>query len=113
VADPAQVRALIEVVRANPDDVIGATIDALVRLAGDGLTRLALMNLLWALQLETEALSEDALGLIGDVADALLGQCRPERIIGLPGDAPGETIAVTRFSPEICSPPPRRDLPLP
>jgi len=113
VADPAQVRALIEVVRANPDDVIGATIDALVRLAGDGLDRLALMNLLWALQLETEALSEVALGLIGDVADALLGQCRPERIIGLPGDAPGETIAVTRFSPEICSPPPRRDLPLP
>jgi len=63
VADPALVRALIEVVRANPDDVIGATIDALVRLAGDGLDRLALMDLLWALQLETEALSGDALGL--------------------------------------------------
>lgn len=91
MADAAQVRALIEVVRANPDDVIGATVDALVRLAGDGLDRLALMDLLWALQLETEALSEDALGLIGDVADALLGQCLPEHIIRLPGDAPGET----------------------
>ncbi len=91
MADPAHVRALIEVVRANPDDVIGATIDALVRLAGDGLDRLALMELLWALQLESATLSEDALGLVGDVADALLGQCRPEHIIRLPGDAPGET----------------------
>jgi hypothetical protein len=94
VADPAQVRALSEVVRANPDHVFGATVDALVRLAGDGLDRLALMDLLWALQHETEALSEDALGLIGDVADALLGQCLPEHIIRLPGDAPGETALI-------------------
>jgi len=94
VAEPAQVRALIEVVRANPDDVIGALFAKMVRLGGDGLDRLALMDLLWALQLETEALSDDDLGLVGDVADALLGQCRPEHVLRLPGDPPGQAALV-------------------
>lgn len=60
---------------------------ALVSMAGA--TRLELMALLWDAQTLAPRHSPER-GVLGDVADALLGQVRPEQVLRLPGDPPGE-----------------------
>ncbi len=92
--DAGLVQAFVNVVQARTDDVIGALFDALYDLSEAGHDRLDLMALLWAVQLRSDVLSGEAMGLVGDAADALLGQCHPSQIIRLAQDPPGEAALV-------------------
>lgn len=85
---------MVDLVRDHPDDVIGALVDAAWELSATGLDRLALVDLLYEVQLRTDVLPDEVRGLVGDVVDALLGQCRPSQILRLVGDPPGEAALV-------------------
>lgn len=76
-------------------------------LQAAGKTRLELMALLWAAQACSPRHSPER-GLLGDLADAVLGQCAPGHVVRLPGDPSDEAglLASVATAARLWRPPP-------
>lgn len=85
--DAAALRAIVALVSPWSPETFERLRAFVYDLSAAGRSRLDIMGLLWAAQIQEESpLEDDTLGQLGDFCDALLGQCLPAYCIRLAGD---------------------------